>query len=77
MFSSCKPKFFAVGHIHYPVNPPRDHFHTETVLPPSDHYCIDTVASSGNHHCIDIVVPSSMYDIHIRPTGPNGNRGTS
>ena len=71
MFSSCKPKFFAVRHIHYPVNPfsdhsptdavvpSSDHFRTDIVLPPSDHYCIQTVAPSGNHYCIDIVVPSS------------------
>ena len=24
MFSSCNPKFFAVRHIHYPVNPSND-----------------------------------------------------
>ena len=58
MFSSCNPKFFAVRHIHYPVNPSRDHFCTDTVLPPSDHYCIETVALPGDHYCIDIVVPS-------------------
>ena len=64
-------KLFAVRHIHYPVNPSSDHFHTnavvpssdhchtETVLPPSDHYCIDTVAPSGYHYCIGIVVPST------------------
>ena len=73
MFSSCNPKFFAVRHIHYPVNPLSDHFptdavvpssdhcRTDTVLPPSDHYCIETVAPSGDHHCIDIVVPSSDH----------------
>ena len=70
---SCNPKFFAVRHIHYPVNPSSDHFPTdavvtssdhcctETVLAPSDHYCIDTVAPSGDHYCIDIVGPSSDH----------------
>ena len=73
MFSSCNPKFFAVRHLHYPVNPSSDHFHTEAVvpssdhchtealLPPSDRYCIESVAPSGDHYCIDIVVPSSDH----------------
>ena len=39
MFSSCNPKFFAVRHIHYPVKPSSDHFHTDTVVPSSDHSC--------------------------------------
>ena len=68
MFSSCNPKFFAVRHIHYPVNtssdnfrtdavvPSSDHCRIETVLPPSDHYCIEVVAPSG-----DIVIPSSDH----------------
>ena len=60
-FSPCNPKFFAVRHIHYPVNPSRDHFYTNVVLPPSDHYCIETVAPSGDHYCIDVVVPSSDH----------------
>ena len=66
MFSSCNPKFCAIRHIHYPVNPFSDpfhadavvpsseHCHTETVLPPSDHACIKTVAPSGDHYCIDL-----------------------
>ena len=37
-FSSCNPRFFAVGHIHYPVNPSTDHFHTDAVAPSSDHH---------------------------------------
>ena len=75
MFSSCNPKFFAVRHIHYPVNPSSNNFHTDTVvpssdqcfteavglLPPSDHYCIETVAPSGDHYGIDLVVPSSDH----------------
>ena len=75
MFSSCNIKFFADRHIHYPVNPSSDHFHTDAVvissyhcrtgavLPPSDHYCIDTVAPSGDNYCIDIglVVASSDH----------------
>ena len=52
-------------HIHYPVNPSSDHFHTDAVvpssdhcrtetvlLPPSDPYCIATVAPSGDHYSI-------------------------
>ena len=70
MFSSCNSKFFAVRHIHYPMNsssdqlhtdaivPSIDHFRTETVLPPSDHYCIDTVVPSSDHCCI-VTVPQS------------------
>ena len=73
MFSSCNPKFFAVKHIHYPVNPSSDHFHTyavvpssdrcrtETVLSPSDHYCIETVTPSGDQSCIDIAASSSDH----------------
>ena len=64
MFSSFNPKFFAVRHIHYPVNPSSDHFHTDAVVsssdhcradavqPPSDHYYIETVVPSGNHYCM-------------------------
>ena len=76
MFPSCNPKFvFAVKHIHYPVNPSSDHFHTDavvtssdhcrtdTVLPPSDHYCIETASPSGDHFCIDIAVPSRFNKI--------------
>ena len=51
MFSSSM--FFAVRHIHYPVNASSDNFH--------DHYCIEIVAPSGDHYCIDIVVPSSDH----------------
>ena len=36
-------KFFAVRHIHYPVNPSSDHFHTDAVVPPSDHCRTETV----------------------------------
>ena len=36
MFSSCNPKFFAVRHIHYPVNPSNDYLHTDAVVPSSD-----------------------------------------
>ena len=73
MFSSCNQKFFAVRHIHYPVNPSSDHFladavvpssdhcRTETLRPPSDRYCIVSVAPSGDHYGIDIVVPSSDH----------------
>ena len=75
MFSSCNPEFFAVRHIHYPVNPSNDYFHTDAVVPSSDH-CrteivlppviisalrVETVAPSGEHYCIDLVVPSSDH----------------
>ena len=73
MFSSYNQKCFAVRHIHYPVNPSSDHFHTDAVasssvhcrtgivLPPSDRDCIATVAPSSDVYCIDIVVPSSVH----------------
>ena len=75
MFASCNPKFFAVRHIHYPVNPSNDYFHTYAVVPSSDH-CrteivlhlviitalrVETLAPSGDHYCIDLVVPSSDH----------------
>ena len=72
MFSSCKPKFFAIRHIHYPVNPSSAHFHTdavvpssehcrtETVLPPSENYCIETVSQSGDDHCIALVIVAAL-----------------
>ena len=41
MFCSCNPKFFAVRHIHYPVNPSSDHFHTDCAVPCSDHCCTE------------------------------------
>ena len=50
MFPSCNPKLFAVGHIHYPVNPSSDHFRTDVVVPSSDHCCTETVLlSSGTY----------------------------
>ena len=70
MFSSCNPKFFAVRHIHYPVNPFSDHFHTDAVATSNDHrqlaiitafYCITTVASSGDHGLTETVAPSSDH----------------
>ena len=68
MFSSCNPMFFAVRHIHYPMNTFSDHFHTDAVVPssdncrtPSGHYCIETVSPSGDHYCFDIVLPSSDH----------------
>ena len=65
--------FFAVKHIHYPVNPSSDPFHTDAVvpssdyyrtkrvLPPSDHHCIVRVAPSGDHYCIHIAMSSSDH----------------
>ena len=53
MFSSCNPKFFAERHIHYPVYPSSDNFHTVAVVPSSDQYCTETVAPSGDHYCFD------------------------
>ena len=73
MFSACSPKFFAVRHIHYPLNPSSEHFHTDAVvapsdywrheagLPPSEHYCIDTVAPSGDHCCTETVPTSTEF----------------
>ena len=73
MFPSCNLEFFEVRHIHYPVNPSSDHFHTdavlpssdhrrtETVLPSSDHYRIETVSPSSDHYCINIVVSPSDH----------------
>ena len=66
MFSSCNPKFFAVRHIHYPVN---QYCHLasitalifETVAPSGDHYCIDLVVSSSDHCCTETVPPSSDH----------------
>ena len=61
MFSSCNPKFFAVRHIHYPVNPSNDYFHTDAVVPSSDHYCIDLVVPSSDHCCTETVPPASDH----------------
>ena len=72
MFSSCNPEFFAVRHIHYPVNPSSDHFHTDGAVPCSDHCCtvlpsrdhysiIETVAPSGDHCFPETVAPSSDH----------------
>ena len=57
MFSSCNPKFFAVRHIHYTVNPSSDHFHTDAVVPPSDHCRTNAVLPPSDHYCIETVVP--------------------
>ena len=67
MFLLAIHKFFAVRHIHYPVNLSSDNFHTgalvpssdhcrpaTVLLPPSEHYCIETVAPSGDHYSIYI-----------------------
>ena len=67
MFSSCNLKFFAVRHIHYPVNPSSDHFHTDAVLPSSDHcalrqcVCIICVLPPSDHDCIGTVAPSGDH----------------
>ena len=80
MFSSCDPKFFAVRHIHYPVNTSSDLFHTDavvpssghcrsdTVLPPSDHYGIETVVPSSGHRCIETVPPYSDHNYESSAT---------
>ena len=48
MFSSCKPKFFAVDYFNTgAVVPSSDHCRTEIVLPPSDHNCIESWDSSA------------------------------
>ena len=53
MFSSCNPKFFAVRHIHYSVNPSNDHFHTDAVVPSSDHCRTEIVLPPSDHYCIE------------------------
>ena len=57
MFSSCNPKFFAVRHIHYPMNPSSDHFHTDAVVPSSDHDRTETVPPSRDHYGTTKVAP--------------------
>ena len=52
MFSSCNPKFFAVRHIHCPVNPSSDHFHNDAVVPSSDHCRSETVLPDGTRMTI-------------------------
>ena len=61
VFSSCKPKFFAVRHIHYPVNPSSDNFHTNTVVPSSDHCRTGTLLPSSDHYCSETVAPSGDH----------------
>ena len=63
MFSSSNPKFFAVRHIHYPVNTSSDHFHTDAVVS-----SIVIIAALGQYcHLVRetsdqyIVVPSSDH----------------
>ena len=53
MFSSCNPKFFAVRHIHYPVNPSNVYCHTDAVVPSSDHCRTEIVLPPSDHYCID------------------------
>ena len=52
MFSSCNPKFFAVRHIHYPVNSSNDYFHTDAVVPSSDHGRTDIVLPPNDDYYI-------------------------
>ena len=67
MFSSCKPKVFAVRpdhtvrHIHYPVNPSSDHFHNDAVVPSSDHCRTETVLPPSDHDCIEKLTPSGEH----------------
>ena len=61
---------FSVRHIHYPVNPSSDHFHTEAVVPSravdnAQRKCIihgsgaiETVLPPSDHYCIETVAPS-------------------
>ena len=53
MLSSCNPKLFAVRHIHYPVNPPNDYFHTDAVVPSSDHCHTEIVLPPSDHYYIE------------------------
>ena len=61
MFSSCNSKFFAVRHIHYPVNPSSDHFHTDAVVPSSDHCHTEPVLPLCDQCCIETVLPSGDH----------------
>ncbi len=40
-------------HIHYPVNPSDDHFHTDAVVPSSDHCRTEIVLPPSDHYCIE------------------------
>ena len=48
--SSCNPKFFAFRHVHCPVNPSSDHFHTDAVVPSSDHGRTETVLRPSDQY---------------------------
>ena len=65
MFSSCNPKFFAVRHIHYPVNTSSDHFPTDAVVPSSDHCHTDTVLPPSEQYCIEAVAPSGDHSLAL------------
>ena len=42
-----KSKVLCTRHIHYPVNPSNDYFHTDAVVPSSDHCCTEIVLPSS------------------------------
>ena len=65
MFLLAIHKFFAVRHIHYPVNPSSDHFHTDAVVPSSDHCRTETVPPSSDHYGTTKVAPPSDH-LHIK-----------
>ena len=70
MFSSCNPKFFAVRHIHYPVNTSSDHFHTDAILPSSDHCRTERgdffkfkVEQNGKYNTSEFAITSTSHTI--------------
>ena len=65
MFSFCNPKFFAVRHIHYPVNTSNDYFHTDAVVPSSDHCRTEIVLPPSDHYCIDSRFKIFIHSNHL------------
>ena len=54
-------------HIHYPVNPSSDHFHTDVVVPSGDRNCIDIVGTSSDHYGSTKVAPPTDH-LHTKRT---------
>ena len=71
MFSSCNPKFFAVRHIHYPVNTSSDHFHTDAVVPSSDHCHTETVLPPSVPVFIRVMPTHDLNAILYPPSSEN------
>ena len=66
---------FFLQHIHYPVNPSSDHFHTDAVVPSSDHCHTETVSTSGDHYCIEIAPRVPVLESNVM-SGPEKNQVT-